>query len=183
MSSCCYCSIISLACLVVNTSSILHDNSTSSFLELASIKYTLLCLYCSQSRTTQKDRLSGSSGTKPHSFINWIKKTSHISLNIVFISVFSSCASAVTMTEFWLISAPGEKTCQQTWDKMMAATTRTNNLSTNHKFSIPDLKVSAGSIPFHIFQTAHSHNFVIIWYLGTSHGCSSSLARFSFLHY
>uniref|UniRef100_A0A3B5MNP7 V-type proton ATPase subunit C n=1 Tax=Xiphophorus couchianus TaxID=32473 RepID=A0A3B5MNP7_9TELE len=45
------------------------------------------------------------------------------------------------MTEFWLISAPGEKTCQQTWDKLMAATTRTNNLSTNHKFSIPDLKV------------------------------------------
>ncbi|XP_061804979.1 V-type proton ATPase subunit C 1-A-like [Nerophis lumbriciformis] len=45
------------------------------------------------------------------------------------------------MTEFWLISAPGEKTCQQTWDKMMTATTRTNNLSTNHKFSIPDLKV------------------------------------------
>uniref|UniRef100_A0A8C7Y8J9 V-type proton ATPase subunit C n=1 Tax=Oryzias sinensis TaxID=183150 RepID=A0A8C7Y8J9_9TELE len=45
------------------------------------------------------------------------------------------------MTEFWLISAPGEKTCQQTWDKMMAATTRTNNLSVNHKFSIPDLKV------------------------------------------
>uniref|UniRef100_A0A668A5T0 V-type proton ATPase subunit C n=1 Tax=Myripristis murdjan TaxID=586833 RepID=A0A668A5T0_9TELE len=45
------------------------------------------------------------------------------------------------MTEFWLISAPGEKTCQQTWDKMMVATTRTNNLSTNHKFNIPDLKV------------------------------------------
>uniref|UniRef100_A0A669EEP1 V-type proton ATPase subunit C n=1 Tax=Oreochromis niloticus TaxID=8128 RepID=A0A669EEP1_ORENI len=45
------------------------------------------------------------------------------------------------MTEFWLISAPGDKTCQQTWDKMMAATTRTNNLSTNHKFNIPDLKV------------------------------------------
>lgn len=44
------------------------------------------------------------------------------------------------MTEFWLISAPGEKTCQQTWDKMMLATTRTNNLSTNHKFNIPDLK-------------------------------------------
>uniref|UniRef100_A0A671VD90 V-type proton ATPase subunit C n=1 Tax=Sparus aurata TaxID=8175 RepID=A0A671VD90_SPAAU len=45
------------------------------------------------------------------------------------------------MTEFWLISAPGDKTCQQTWDKMMAATTRTNNLSANHKFNIPDLKV------------------------------------------
>lgn len=53
-----------------------------------------------------------------------------------------SFSSAVTMTEFWLISAPGEKTCQQTWDKMMAATTRTNNLSANHKFNIPDLKVS-----------------------------------------
>uniref|UniRef100_A0A8D3ADK5 V-type proton ATPase subunit C n=1 Tax=Scophthalmus maximus TaxID=52904 RepID=A0A8D3ADK5_SCOMX len=45
------------------------------------------------------------------------------------------------MSEFWLISAPGEKTCQQTWDTMMAATTRNNNLSTNHKFNIPDLKV------------------------------------------
>uniref|UniRef100_A0A671LV31 V-type proton ATPase subunit C n=1 Tax=Sinocyclocheilus anshuiensis TaxID=1608454 RepID=A0A671LV31_9TELE len=32
------------------------------------------------------------------------------------------------MTEFWLISAPGEKTCQQTWDKIMT-------------FNIPDLKV------------------------------------------
>ncbi|KAI4811348.1 hypothetical protein KUCAC02_014258, partial [Chaenocephalus aceratus] len=53
----------------------------------------------------------------------------------------SSCTRAVTMTEFWLISAPGEKTCQQTWDQMMAATTRTTNLSTNHKFNIPDLKV------------------------------------------
>uniref|UniRef100_A0AAY4CVJ1 V-type proton ATPase subunit C n=1 Tax=Denticeps clupeoides TaxID=299321 RepID=A0AAY4CVJ1_9TELE len=46
------------------------------------------------------------------------------------------------MTEFWLISAPGDKTCQQTWDKMTIATTRPNNLSTsNYKFSIPDLKV------------------------------------------
>uniref|UniRef100_H2T8X0 V-type proton ATPase subunit C n=1 Tax=Takifugu rubripes TaxID=31033 RepID=H2T8X0_TAKRU len=45
------------------------------------------------------------------------------------------------MTEFWLISAPGEKTCQQTWDKLMMATTRSNNLSVNNKFNIPDLKV------------------------------------------
>ncbi|KFW03506.1 V-type proton ATPase subunit C 1, partial [Eurypyga helias] len=45
------------------------------------------------------------------------------------------------MTEFWLISAPGEKTCQQTWEKLHAATTKTNNLSTNSKFNIPDLKV------------------------------------------
>lgn len=45
------------------------------------------------------------------------------------------------MTEFWLISAPGEKTCQQTWEKLCAATTKNNNLSTNAKFNIPDLKV------------------------------------------
>uniref|UniRef100_A0A4W3GYS2 V-type proton ATPase subunit C n=1 Tax=Callorhinchus milii TaxID=7868 RepID=A0A4W3GYS2_CALMI len=45
------------------------------------------------------------------------------------------------MAEFWLISAPGEKTCQQTWDKLNSATTRNNHLSTNFKFAIPDLKV------------------------------------------
>uniref|UniRef100_A0A670K8I5 V-type proton ATPase subunit C n=1 Tax=Podarcis muralis TaxID=64176 RepID=A0A670K8I5_PODMU len=45
------------------------------------------------------------------------------------------------MTEFWLISAPGEKTCQQTWEKLCAATIKNNNLSTNAKFNIPDLKV------------------------------------------
>ncbi|XP_043074196.1 V-type proton ATPase subunit C 1-B [Puntigrus tetrazona] len=44
------------------------------------------------------------------------------------------------MSEFWLISAPGEKTCQQTWDKMNVATTQTG-LSNNHKFNIPELKV------------------------------------------
>lgn len=64
-----------------------------------------------------------------------------LSFKYVFVSA-SFSGSSLTMTEFWLISAPGEKTCQQTWDKMMTATTRTNNLSTNHKFSIPDLKVS-----------------------------------------
>ncbi|TRY84338.1 hypothetical protein DNTS_025443 [Danionella cerebrum] len=50
-------------------------------------------------------------------------------------------SEAAIMTEFWLISAPGEKTCQQTWDKMNMATSQTNNLSTNHKFNIPELKV------------------------------------------
>lgn len=45
------------------------------------------------------------------------------------------------MTEFWLISAPGDKTCQQTWDKLNNVTARQNSLSTNYKFSIPDLKV------------------------------------------
>ncbi|XP_006897234.1 PREDICTED: V-type proton ATPase subunit C 1-like [Elephantulus edwardii] len=45
------------------------------------------------------------------------------------------------MTEFWLISAPGEKTCQQTWEKLHAATTKNNNLAISSKFNIPDLKV------------------------------------------
>jgi len=45
------------------------------------------------------------------------------------------------MAEFWLISAPGDKTCQQTFDKLNAVTGRPNNLSTNCKFNLPDLKV------------------------------------------
>lgn len=46
------------------------------------------------------------------------------------------------MPEFWLISAPGDKTCQQTWDKLNSAT-KANNMSINYKFHIPDLKVLA----------------------------------------
>ncbi|XP_045175868.1 V-type proton ATPase subunit C 1-A-like [Mercenaria mercenaria] len=45
------------------------------------------------------------------------------------------------MAEFWLISAPGDKTCQQTFDKLNTVTSRQNNLSTNYKFNLPDLKV------------------------------------------
>ncbi|WAR01761.1 VATC-like protein [Mya arenaria] len=45
------------------------------------------------------------------------------------------------MAEYWLISAPGDKTCQQTFDKLNAATGRPNNISTNYKFNLPDLKV------------------------------------------
>lgn len=45
-------------------------------------------------------------------------------------------------SEFWLISAPGEKTCQQTWEVMNNVTAKQNNLSINHKFHVPDLKVS-----------------------------------------
>ncbi|CAH1960288.1 unnamed protein product [Acanthoscelides obtectus] len=45
------------------------------------------------------------------------------------------------MTEYWLISAPGDKTCQQTWETMNDLTSKQNNLSTNFKFQIPDLKV------------------------------------------
>jgi hypothetical protein len=45
------------------------------------------------------------------------------------------------MGEVWLISAPGENTPQKTWDTLQKATTA-ENLSTNYKFNIPDLKVS-----------------------------------------
>lgn len=46
------------------------------------------------------------------------------------------------MSEFWLISAPGDKTCQETFDKLNRATAvGDNSLSANHKFNIPDLKV------------------------------------------
>lgn len=45
------------------------------------------------------------------------------------------------MTEYWLISAPGNKTCQQTWETMNNLTTKQHSLSVNYKFHIPDLKV------------------------------------------
>jgi len=49
--------------------------------------------------------------------------------------------SATTLNEYWLISAPGDKTCQQTWDVLNNVTSKQNNLSLNYKFHIPDLKV------------------------------------------
>ncbi|XP_067137896.1 V-type proton ATPase subunit C 1-B isoform X2 [Centruroides vittatus] len=45
------------------------------------------------------------------------------------------------MTEFWLISAPGEKSCQQTFETLNNLTSKHNNLSVNYKFDVPDLKV------------------------------------------
>ncbi|KAI8118094.1 V-type proton ATPase subunit C [Lucilia cuprina] len=45
------------------------------------------------------------------------------------------------MSEYWLISAPGDKTCQQTFDAMNNLTSKQNNLCNNYKFHIPDLKV------------------------------------------
>ena len=47
----------------------------------------------------------------------------------------------MSLTEFWLISAPGDKTCQQTWDKLNNTTSKPVPMSMNHKFTIPDLKV------------------------------------------
>ncbi|CAG5085251.1 Similar to V-type proton ATPase subunit C (Manduca sexta) [Cotesia congregata] len=45
------------------------------------------------------------------------------------------------MTEYWLISAPGDKTCQQTWETVNNLTSKQHSLSANYKFHIPDLKV------------------------------------------
>ncbi|KAM3852748.1 V-type proton ATPase subunit C 2 isoform 2-T8 [Vipera latastei] len=44
------------------------------------------------------------------------------------------------MSEFWLISAPGDKTNLLAWDRMNTVTSKAN-LSSNSKFAIPDLKV------------------------------------------
>jgi V-type H+-transporting ATPase subunit C len=43
--------------------------------------------------------------------------------------------------EYWLISAPGEKTCQQTWETLNNVTSKQNDLCKNYKLHIPDLKV------------------------------------------
>ncbi|CAO1375694.1 unnamed protein product [Diamesa hyperborea] len=45
------------------------------------------------------------------------------------------------LSEYWLISAPGDKTCQQTWETMNNVTSKQNSLCENFKFHIPDLKV------------------------------------------
>uniref|UniRef100_A0A8C8SHI4 V-type proton ATPase subunit C n=1 Tax=Pelusios castaneus TaxID=367368 RepID=A0A8C8SHI4_9SAUR len=44
------------------------------------------------------------------------------------------------MSEFWLISAPGDKVNLQAWERMNTVTSKAN-LSSNNKFLIPDLKV------------------------------------------
>ncbi|XP_076450881.1 V-type proton ATPase subunit C 1-B-like [Babylonia areolata] len=44
------------------------------------------------------------------------------------------------MSEVWLISAPGESTPQKTWDTLNRAT-NAENLSSNYKFNIPELRV------------------------------------------
>ena len=47
------------------------------------------------------------------------------------------------MAEYWLISAPGEKTCQQTWDTLngMLAKHGADQFCKANRFNIPDLKV------------------------------------------
>lgn len=43
--------------------------------------------------------------------------------------------------EYWLISAPADKTCQQTWENLNNVTCKQNDLCKNFKLHIPDLKV------------------------------------------
>lgn len=61
------------------------------------------------------------------------------------------------MSEYWLISAPGDKTCQQTWETMNNVTSKQNNLSVNYKFHIPDLKVRPLIVAFRL----HSDPFYV----------------------
>ncbi|KAI1726277.1 v-ATPase subunit C domain-containing protein [Ditylenchus destructor] len=46
--------------------------------------------------------------------------------------------ATTNQNEIWIISAPGEKTPQETWDRLQSVT---SNLSVNSKFNVPDLKV------------------------------------------
>ncbi|XP_055920634.1 V-type proton ATPase subunit C isoform X2 [Eupeodes corollae] len=55
--------------------------------------------------------------------------------------MFLHKAENTNMSEYWLISAPGDKTCQQTYETMNNLTHKQNNLCVNFKFHIPDLKV------------------------------------------
>ncbi|KAK9759212.1 V-ATPase subunit C [Popillia japonica] len=78
-------------------------------------------------------------------------KIYHKFLEVLFLMFSHSCTAkyhqtvefsqSTTMTEYWLISAPGDKTCQQTWETMNNLTSKQNSLSVNYKFHIPDLKV------------------------------------------
>ena len=42
------------------------------------------------------------------------------------------------MAEYWLVSVPGDPTPKQSWEFMNE---KTNSISSNCKFNIPDLKV------------------------------------------
>lgn len=52
---------------------------------------------------------------------------------------------------FILISAPNEKTAQETWDRLNQAT---GNLSANYKFNIPDLKVKKVVFKINLFSVS-----------------------------
>jgi hypothetical protein len=64
-------------------------------------------------------------------------------LNVISIvaDIFDYIIAEMAHPELWLISAPGDKTCQQTWEQMNNLTHKQEKLSTNFKFHVPDLKV------------------------------------------
>ncbi|KAM3852745.1 V-type proton ATPase subunit C 2 isoform 1-T3 [Vipera latastei] len=62
------------------------------------------------------------------------------STHLKVVIVICTQGSFSTMSEFWLISAPGDKTNLLAWDRMNTVTSKAN-LSSNSKFAIPDLKV------------------------------------------
>ncbi len=45
------------------------------------------------------------------------------------------------MAEYWLVSAPGDPSPHETWEKIKE---QTGSLAINHKFNIPELKVGQG---------------------------------------
>ena len=49
------------------------------------------------------------------------------------------------MTEYWLVSAPGDPAPEQTWIKLQDRTTRQSDLSDNYRIHLPDLKVKIDS--------------------------------------
>lgn len=77
------------------------------------------------------------------------------------------------MAEYWLISAPGDKTCQQTWETMNNVTNKQNSLCNNFKFHIPDLKVIYKLKTFLVFSSLtqkiidHNANCVFFLQVGT----------------
>lgn len=56
------------------------------------------------------------------------------------VKTLGSRVSRDNMSEYWLISAPVDKSNQQIWERMNTVTEKAN-LSNNFKFPIPELKV------------------------------------------
>jgi V-type H+-transporting ATPase subunit C len=76
--------------------------------------------------------------------------------------------------ELWLISAPGESTPQETWDRLQQAT---QNLSVNSKFNIPDLKVYSSYWKW-VIPVPRFHSFSIkVGTLDQLVGLSDDLAK------
>ena len=85
------------------------------------------------------------------------------------------------INEFWLISAPGDKTPHQTWELLNNVTAKQNNLSVNFKFHIPDLKVSFLSLFLHF--TSCSYFIFLAAYLCIAYYDTGSLWKHVNVHY